>query len=64
MNYPDIYNTTDAELRAADTLSCTLGAHAPESVPADVRDALARAVAAALAVLDAVDAVGAAKVQP
>lgn len=48
-----------ATLRAADILACTLGAHAPESVPADVRDALARAIAAALAVLDAVDAAGA-----
>lgn len=50
-------NIRAATLRAADILSCARGAHA--SLPADVRAALARAIAAALAVLDAVDAAGA-----
>lgn len=48
-----------ATLRATNILTYTLNAHAPESVPAEVRAALQRAIDAALAVLDAVDAAGA-----
>ena len=56
MHYDTAINIRAATLRAADALTCTLGAHAPESVPAEVRAALQHAIDAALAVLDAVDA--------
>ena len=47
-------NIRATTLRAADILSCTRGAHA--DMPADVRAALERAIAAATAALHAVDA--------